>query len=100
MKLDYDEQVDAAYVEVAGPIPPGGVDANERLDQDRIVDYDADDRIIGYEFLNVRRHGVRLDDLEHRDDLRALFHEAGFAERDWSAPLSAMRRIGSKRMTN
>ena len=99
MNLKYDQHVDAAYVEVAGPIPPGGVDANERLDQDRIVDYDASDQIVGYEFLNVRRHGVRLDDLEHRDELRALFREAGFAERDWSAPLSALRRIGGRRMT-
>ena len=91
MKLEYDAQVDAAYVYVSGPIPPGGVDAHERLDQDRMVDYDAEDRIIGYEFLNVRRYGVRLDDLEHREELGRLFREAGFNERDWGAPLSALR---------
>jgi len=91
MKLEYDAQVDAAYVYVLGPIPPGGVDAHERLDQDRMVDYDAEDRIIGYEFLNVRRFGVRLDDLEHRDELARLFREAGFNERDWGAPLSDLR---------
>ena len=99
MILQYDQQVDAAYVELGEPTTPGGVDATERLDQDRNVDYDAADRIIGYEFLNVRRYGVKLDDLEHRDELRALFQEAGFAERDWSAPLSAMRRIGGRRKT-
>src|SRR5215204_3081677 len=86
MKLTYDEQVDAAYVEVAGPIPPGGVDYTEELDQDRNIDRNADDAVLGYEFLNVRRHGVRLDDLEHREELARLFRDAGFQERDWSAP--------------
>lgn len=91
MNLTYDERVDAAYVYAAGAIPLGGVDATEELDQDRNVDYDIDDRIIGYEFLNVRRDGVRLDDLEHRDELRRLFCEAGFAERDWGSPRPAAR---------
>jgi len=93
MNIRYDPQVDAAYVEVHGPIPPGGVDDTELLDQDRMVDYDADDRIVGYEFLNVRRYGVRLDDLEHREPLGRLFSEAGFTERDWGAPLSALRSV-------
>jgi uncharacterized protein YuzE len=87
MKLTYDQQVDAAYVEVHGPIPDGGVDRTERLDADRNIDYDADDRIIGYELLNVRRCGVRLDDLEHREELATLFRDAGFQERDWSDPI-------------
>lgn len=92
MKLTYSEEVDAAYVEVAGPIPSGGVDATERLDQDRNVDRDAEGSIVGYEFLNARRHGVRLDDLGHRVELSRVFSDAGFRERDWSAPLAARRR--------
>jgi uncharacterized protein YuzE len=88
MKLTYDQEVDAVYVEVRGPILDGGIDGTERLDADRNIDYDADDTIIGYEFLNVRRFGVRLDDLEHRDELSVLFKEAGFQERDWSSPIS------------
>jgi uncharacterized protein YuzE len=86
MKLMYDEQVDAAYVEVAGPIKPGGVDYTEELDQDRNIDRDADEAILGYEFLNVRRFGVRLDDLEHRAELTQIFRDAGFSERNWSPP--------------
>ena len=86
MKLTYDEHVDAAYVYVAGPIPPGGVDYTEELDRDRNIDRDADGVILGYEFLNVRRYGVRLDDLEHREELARIFRDAGFAERDWSTP--------------
>ena len=93
MKLEYDPVVDAAFVEVRGPILPGGIDANERLDQDRNVKYDTNDQIIGYEFLNVKRYGVRLDDLAHRDELARLFAEAGFVERDWGTPCDAGRRL-------
>ena len=85
MKLTCDEHVDAAYVEVAGPIQPGGVDYTEELDQDRNVDRNANDVILGYEFLNARRYGVRLDDLDHRDELAQVFRDAGFNVRDWSA---------------
>ena len=92
MELRYDEQVGAASVDVRGPVNPGGVHYTERLDQDRNVKYDAQDRVTRYEFLNVRRYGVKVDDLEHRDELARLFREAGFAERDWGAPLSALRR--------
>ena len=87
MKLTYDPHVDAAYVDVRGPISDDAVSGTERLDADRNVDYDADDRIVGYEFLNARRFGVRLDDLEHRAQLAALFKAAGFQERDWSHPI-------------
>jgi uncharacterized protein YuzE len=87
MKLTYDSHADAAYVEVDGPISDGGVDGTERLDADRNVDYDADDQIVGYELLNVRRYGVRLDDLEHREELAALFRDAGFQARDWGHPI-------------
>ncbi len=53
--------------------------------------YDADDKVIQYEFLNVKRYGVRLDDLEHREELAVLFRDAGFNERDWSTPWGSGR---------
>lgn len=84
MELKYDERADAASVVVRGPIPRGGVAFTRELDQDRNVRYDTHDRVIEYEFHHVRRHGVKLDDLEYRDALRALFRAAGFSERDWS----------------
>ena len=88
MELQYDGQVDAAFVVVDGPIEPGGDHYKDRLDQDRFVRYsEVDGRILEYEFLNVRRFGVRLDDLEHREELAALFKEAGFQERDWGHPI-------------
>jgi uncharacterized protein YuzE len=93
MKLDYDPQSDAAFVYVDGPIPPGGVGFTEPLDQDRLLRYDEDGQIIAYEFLSVRRLGVRLDDLEHREELTRLFREAGVEERDWSTPRGTPRVV-------
>ena len=92
MHLEYDGTVDAASVEVDGPTPPGRVDGTERLDRDRLIKFDADDRILVYEFHHVRRLGVKLDDLEHRDELRAIFREAGIPERTWGTPIEAGRR--------
>ncbi|MFN8634236.1 MAG: DUF2283 domain-containing protein [Chloroflexota bacterium] len=99
MKLSYDPGADAASVLVRGPILPGGRDALDRLDADRLIHYDEDDRVIEYEFLNVRRYGVRLDDLEHREELSRLFHEAGFAERDWGHPIPSRSRRHRERAT-
>lgn len=76
MLLQYDREADAAYVELAGPIPEGGVARTEHVSPrgqyERGIDYDADGRIIGYEFLNVSR-GVDLTGLPHRAELAALF---------------------------
>jgi uncharacterized protein YuzE len=69
MKLQISEQVDAAYVELSDAF----VDRTERLGPDRMIDYAADGTILGYEFLNVRRHGVDLSDLPHRDELARIF---------------------------
>jgi hypothetical protein len=88
MELCYDPKVDAASVLVCGPIEPGGDHHKDRIDADRFVRYrDSDNAIIQYEFLNVKRYGVRLDDLEHREELEALFREAGFQERAWVHPI-------------
>lgn len=92
MKLIYDDGSDAASVLVRGPIAPGSRDALDRLDADRLVHYDVHDEIIEYEFLNVRRYGVRLDDLQHREELVRLFTDAGFHERNWGHPLPTRSR--------
>ena len=83
MELRYSPGADAASVLIQGPIEPGGDHHKERLDADRFIRYDDDGTVLEYEFLNVRRYGMRLDDLAHRDELTGLFAEAGFSERDW-----------------
>ena len=90
MKLKYYEQSDSAIVLTAGEIGPDDTADVRELDTDRIVRYAADGRAIEYQFFNVRRHGVRLDDLESVDDragLSQLFREAGFQERTWGTPI-------------
>ena len=68
MMLEYDPAADAAYVEFSDR----PIDRTGQFDQDRIVDYDAEDGIVGYDFLNVSR-GVDLSDLPHQDELARLF---------------------------
>ena len=97
MRLNYFEQGDSAIVLTAGEIGPDNTADVRVLDVDRIVRYDADGRAIKYQYFNVRRHGVRLDDLEISDDrvaLARLFREAEFQERTWSTPVryTAVRR--------
>jgi hypothetical protein len=81
----------------AGEIGPGDTADVRELDADRIVRYGKDGHTIEYQFFNVRRHGVRLDDLENANDRAAmsqLFREAGFQERTWGTPIryTAVRR--------
>ncbi|MCC6177503.1 MAG: hypothetical protein IT305_19565 [Chloroflexi bacterium] len=97
MSLEYDREADAASVLVRGPVRPGARVALDRLDADRLVHFGSDDEILEYEFLNARRYGVRLDDLEHRDELARLFAEAGFQERHWGHPIPTRVRRGRER---
>jgi len=87
MRLIYDQRGDSAAVLVAGEIGPDDTADVQQLDADRIVRYDAHGRPIEYQFLDAKASGVKLDDLEHRDELARLFKEAGFTERTWSTPL-------------
>lgn len=76
MVVKYDQDAAAVYVSVADPIQESGVSRTQdvsRGDQyERGIDYDAEGRILGYEFLNVSR-GVDLAGLPHRDELTVLF---------------------------
>ena len=87
MRLIYDRKGDSVAVLVEGEIGPDDTADVRQLDADRIVRYDADGRPIEYQFLDAMATGVKLDDLEHRDELAQLFREAGFTERTWSAPI-------------
>lgn len=87
MELRYDQRADAAAVLTNGEIGPEDTADVEELDADRIVRFDAHGQVIEYQFFNVRRYGVRVNDLPHREALETLFQRAGIAERDWSEPV-------------
>lgn len=80
MRLEYSERSDKIYVVVGEDIVDGGVVYTENVSPGRQyargIDRDADDRILGYELLNVSR-GVDVDGLPHAEELAALFAERG-----------------------
>jgi YD repeat-containing protein len=78
MKIEYDPRGDAAYVTAGAEVVPGSIADNERFGEDRRVDYDAEGRVLGYEFLNVRRFGVDVAGLPHADKVAAAFKARGF----------------------
>jgi len=91
MRIKYDQQGDSAAVLVNGEIGPNDTADVRQLDSDRIARYDATGQVIEYQFFNVRRHGVRLGDLEHHEQLAVLFQDANIPERDWSTPIEVVR---------
>jgi hypothetical protein len=90
MDIRYDEQGDSAAVLIQGEIGPNDTADVQQLDSDRIARYDARGNVIEYQFFNVRRHGVRLNDLTHHAELARLFEAAGIRERDWSQPVQVV----------
>jgi len=62
MKLTYDSQVDAAYIKLG----EAEVADSEEVRPGIVVDYDAQDRVVGIEILHVRkeRPDINLDHLE------------------------------------
>ena len=62
MKLQYDSQVDAAYVQLSD----SEVTDSEEVRPGVVVDYDAQDRVVGIEILHVRkeRPDINLGHLE------------------------------------
>ena len=62
MKLQYDSQVDAAYIKLS----EAEVTDSEEVRPGVVVDYDAQDRVVGIEILHVRkeRPDINLDQLE------------------------------------
>jgi uncharacterized protein YuzE len=72
--LEYDESVDAAYLQVSD----APWDHEERLDDARGVDYAADGSIIGIELLSPARKGVNLDRLPLAHDVERVMRARGF----------------------
>jgi len=72
--LEYDESVDAAYLELTD----AAMHHQVRLDDARGINYAADGSVIGIEILSPRRKGVQLDGLPYRDDVARVMRSCGF----------------------
>jgi len=67
MRIDYDPKADTVYVKLR----EGAEVYGEDIDSNRGVDYDAEDRPVGVEFLNVSG-GVDVADLPEQKELARL----------------------------
>jgi uncharacterized protein YuzE len=57
MELEYDSQADAAYIKLSN----AEVADSEEVRPGVIVDYDAQDRVVGVEILHVRKERPDID---------------------------------------
>lgn len=72
--LEYDEAVDAAYLQVSD----APWHRQDRLDDARGVNYAADGSVIGIELLSPARNGVNLDGLPLAHDVERVMRARGF----------------------
>ncbi len=70
MKLRYDREADAAYIQLRDVPYAFG----QMLDLDRNIDFGPDEQPIGVELLGIS-HGVTLDNLPERDAIARLLRE-------------------------
>ena len=55
MKFEYDEEVDAAYIYLKYPIKHGEAKKTITLNDNIVVDFDQNDKLIGVEILNASK---------------------------------------------
>jgi len=55
MKLEYDKEVDAGYIYIEYPIKKESVKKTIELNDDIILDFDANGKLIGIEVLNASK---------------------------------------------
>jgi uncharacterized protein YuzE len=56
MKIQYDKDVDAAYIYLEHPIKEGEVKKTIKVKEDINVDFDDSGRLLGVEILNASKH--------------------------------------------
>lgn len=55
MKLEYDRDVDAAYIYLKYPIKEGEAQKTIQLNENIILDFDEEDKLIGIEILEATK---------------------------------------------
>ena len=56
MRLEYDKEVDAAYVYLEYPIKDGGAKKTIQLNDSIILDFNENEKLIGVEVLNASKN--------------------------------------------
>jgi uncharacterized protein YuzE len=72
--LEYDESVDAAYLQISD----APWHRQERLDDRRGVNYAEDGSVVGIELLSPSRDGVNLEGLPYAPDVERVMRARGF----------------------
>jgi len=55
MKLEYDKEVDAAYLYLEYPLKQWRIKKTQSVDDNIVVDFDAGGKMLGVEILNARK---------------------------------------------
>jgi len=55
MKIEYDDEADAAYLYLKYPIKDGEASRSKELKENIILDYDSDGKLLGVEILNASK---------------------------------------------
>ena len=55
MKLEYDKEVDAAYIYVVDSIHDGAAKKTVRVSEEIIIDFDGNGKLLGVEVLNASK---------------------------------------------
>jgi uncharacterized protein YuzE len=53
MKVKYDKEADAAYIYLKGSVGKGEVKRTVSMNENIILDFDADDKLVGIEILSA-----------------------------------------------
>ena len=56
MKIEYDKEVDAAYIYLEHPIKEGEAKKTVKVKEDINIDFDNKGKLLGVEILNASRH--------------------------------------------
>ena len=55
MKLEYDKDVDAAYIYIQHPIKEGGAKKTIKINDNIILDFDENNKLLGVEILDASK---------------------------------------------
>ena len=64
MKIEYDKEVDAAYIYLVDKIEKGQVEKTIQLNDSLSVDFDKNNKLVGIEILNASKMLTKVKDFQ------------------------------------